>query len=249
MSDRARELELRGKAWFLFEFPLGYLNDADLSNGAVPPPFCSCCWNRMAAASARSWIKFSSFLDDRILAHRLLPTPPSAAGFVTLLEPLLFGGDLSPREKHIPIAQSHRIPIAAPTGSSHASKWMDGWMSTVYVEQRRNVYVYTGEGYRLDWIRSLEIVERELALCWKRLMMKEERKGKESCSFIERWRGGGTGLGVKNVGIATFLYLQIGPYSFSFLHIWSQNLNLWWKFKVLLNVYDYFIFIYFLYNY
>lgn len=105
VSDRALELELRGKAWFLFECPFGYLSDADRSNAAVPPPFCSCCWNRIAAASARSWIKVSSFLDERILAHRLLP-PPSAAGFATRLEPLLFGGDLSPREKHVPIDNS-----------------------------------------------------------------------------------------------------------------------------------------------
>lgn len=79
MSDRLRELELRGRDCRLEVAPLGYRTEAERSNGAEP----LCCWNSIAAARACSRIRASSYLlllvdDDRTLDHRVLPelVPP-----------------------------------------------------------------------------------------------------------------------------------------------------------------------------
>lgn len=185
VSDRALELELRGKAWFFFELPFGYLNDADLSNDVAPPPFCSCCWKRIAAASARSCIKFSSFLDDRILVHRLLPKPPSpaAALFVIRLEPLLFGGgDLSSREKQEPIV------------INEIDCWYYSIIACKYMCTYRKIYAYESVGY------SYRGEGMGLALyceCgWLRKLLTLHRK----------WKGASEGSRSKNAGVTLRLF-------------------------------------------
>ena len=108
MRDLALELELRGNAACFLPFAVGQRSDVDRSN-CTSPPFCRCCWNRIAAARARSWITESSnlsFFVDRIRVHGLLepppPPPPVAAESCDMrFEALVF---IALRENQRPIA-------------------------------------------------------------------------------------------------------------------------------------------------
>lgn len=133
VRDRVRELELRFNAWFRLEFPLGYLKEADRSNGAAPP-FCNCCWKSIAAANACSLIRFPSFLEDRILMLPPPPPRPTAAAsewFVIRFDGgLFFAVDLLSRDKHNPILSLITIR------SLHAN--IELWdLRVIYIETER----------------------------------------------------------------------------------------------------------------
>lgn len=81
MSDRARELKLLGRSCLLAP-ELGYLSEAERSNGAGPP-LCWCRRSRTAAAAAAaacSCVRASTLSrrDNRARLHR--PAGPGSGG-------------------------------------------------------------------------------------------------------------------------------------------------------------------------